>query len=824
MRTTVFAVLQRVYSQTLWISIACFVSSVEVLGLVPVAWRSIVSCVLWAALVGAFSRPQWLSVRRIFHYVAPLVLCLASLLFHPYLAATLAAGWLCLLASASVGKDVWLLRQYARAILLFEVVELLLLKHSMVDLLLVDLVHGYTRLIRASHGAGDIVGPSQIEYRLLVFSIVVTTPLMSRGALPWLLTMCQAMFVIAFIPLRVYVHPWAAMSAAGISSCMLVGLLPSGDGHDDEVASSDTKRREWALWALRLAGMFGLLLSVALGGSAYCERSWGRPPRPASGPASSAQSDHSILFLNDRDRTGKEGDERDMTHFGSRGDAASAGDFDQDRRHPLYDKLAKRFLPALGYRVSIKSLEEVAPEEYVKHRLVVLICIQNKMPAAHRRALYECIRSGRTNLLIAGDHTDIRGVRGPFNDLMVPLGVELNYDSAIPFGQWYSQIVYSLHPVNGLLALAQMGKGGDPGVSVGGSLTLDKRVSRPVLEAGDGFADQGTPDAPMIAGLGDMSYTTNEVRGGLVLAAERPYGNGTVMAFGDTAFLQNGSLVRNFTYVASVFEFLTRRRGVLDTMSFMSLALLCGTIAACSLAFRFSWKYAIACVALGVASIVLSGALKGSYQVIRDLHCELAIIDNCHGEGLKPYDRDKNAGIIANLIDRTTSLLTLETNALEAIDASRVRGILLFAPRGAFGSAQQNRLVQFVLGGGGLLFASGFPEAEPHAPWLRKFGCRIAPVPLGAGQQVSLVDKSYGHTPRITETWGLELSNKWRSVLTCYERPVVALRDYGAGRVCIVSDGSALLDGAMGSGSHTNKDSFIFFSRLLDGLGLNKRP
>ena len=75
-----------------------------------------------------------------------------------------------------------------------------------------------------------------------------------------------------------------------------------------------------------------------------------------------------------------------------------------------------------------------------------------------------------------------------------------------------------------------------------------------------------------------------------------------------------------------------------------------------------------------------------------------------------------------------------------------------------------------------------------HGQWLERLGCQITPVPLGAGQQVTLANQRYQLIPGIAETWELKLCDNWESILTCHKKPVVALRDYGKGRVCVMSD------------------------------------
>ena len=117
----------------------------------------------------------------------------------PILAATLVAGWLLLLGVSSDRKGAWVLRHFSCAILMFEVIDLMLLKHGAVTLWLTDVVLAYTRLIRDSHGGGEIAGLLRIDLRLFVFTIVSTIPLTSGTARQMLLPICQTVVSAAGI-------------------------------------------------------------------------------------------------------------------------------------------------------------------------------------------------------------------------------------------------------------------------------------------------------------------------------------------------------------------------------------------------------------------------------------------------------------------------------------------------------------------------------------------------------------------------------------------------------------------------------------------------
>jgi hypothetical protein len=396
------------------------------------------------------------------------------------------------------------------------------------------------------------------------------------------------------------------------------------------------------------------------------------------------------------------------------------------------------------------------------------------------------------------------------------LGVALNYDSVFPLGQWQSQIVFSVHPINGLLSLATMGP--ESGYSVGASLNVDPLVARPVLEAADGFSDQGTPDAPMYAGLGDMAYNDNEPRGGHVLGAERALGRGVILAFGDTAFLQNSSVASNFAYIASIFEHLTRPARGTTPGAYYRIGLLFSLALIIGLVCQFSFPTALVSVALSLSAIWMQSTLTSDEEVIRRLNADLALVDDSHAELFRYHDTQKDLQTFLEILDRQFPALTLVSNAFEVIDDRSISTVILLSPQAGLSSSHQGRLTDFIRQGGALLYASGYPESVKHQAWLANLGCRISAMPLGAGQDVSVVDKRYRSVLKVMEAWNMELSSEWSHLLHCFGKPVAARRAFGAGRVVAIADGLAMLDGALSLGSTTNPDSYNFISSLLEDL------
>lgn len=798
--------------------LACFISSAGVLGLYRLQWAALVNGVMWTSLFIAVGERSAAIHERVILGLCPLLLCVLSLCVNQYLAAMLTAAWLYALSSRTSDRCSLVLKQFSYALVLFEIVDLLLLKRSPIDLWMSDYVHAFTRLIRESRGGGEIGGLLQIDYGLLVFAIVATLPLACGQSRHLLLALCQVLASVLDVPIRSYFGPMIALMLVVVSACGLIcHLVRDGQPRDQESRSN----LKIASRAVRLASiLFLLAVFIATNMRHHATR---RPENAVVAKKSESNRIDGfakpILFVNDR--AGIESDNLDMTDF-RRPSPESPSSMTKRDALPRYNTLASSLLPALGYRVDVRSIDQLGPGDYADYKLVVLICLQRLIPSDHRKALYTLIDAGTTNVLIAGDHTDIRGVRGPFNDFMSPMGVVLNYDSAIPFGQWSSQIIYTVHPVNGARALAPIGAAGDPQVSVGASLTIAGLVTRPLLVAGDGFADRGTPDAPMHAGLGDMVYNDNEVRGGLVLAAERSFGRGKVIAFGDTALFQNGSIATNFAYIAALFEYLTRDAMLTDTVAVRLAMVASGVVIAITLAFNFSLRDGLACIVLLVATSTLHNLERSHRDIVSELDTDLVVVDDCHGEMFQSHEKEKSIHTVQDIIEHETACFPMCSNALSLLDLPQVKCIVLLGPRAALTDGEQQRLIQFVSQGGSLILAAGFYEAREHQQWLNRFGCRVSPIVLGGGQQVTVQVPRFGKGPNIVEAWALDLEGDWRRIITCYEKPVVASRTYGRGRICIISDSFVLLDGNMGEPERVHPESRTFLSEILHELALSK--
>jgi hypothetical protein len=728
----------------------------------------------------------------------------------PAISSSFALGVLFLfLARKSSSEASFILTQLGRALSLFSLVDLVLLKHPTVSLLLANGSHAVTRFVRHLLGDGDIVGFEIFGGRLLVFSVLVVVPICSDKVIyarhHWLFPLLQASMAIVLTPLRHIFGPEAYLALCISSAGLMFQEMSSGA----RVGNQPGKVARNVAFAFQ----FGSVLTL---GAVVIWNGWLIKRESSSERSVDARR---ILFIDDS--ATESNSPFDMTSFERLDTASPKEEFEAKRSDPLYGVLARQLLPQIGYRVDVKSIASCSTAVLSDYDIVVLICIQHPLPLVSlRESLLSAVRAGTTNVLIAGDHTDIGGVQAPFNEFAGPLGVTLNYDSVFPFGGWESQLNYLPHPIHKALAYADRQTVRPPGMSVGGSLSLDWRVAFPLIIAADGYSDRGTPNAPQLAGLGERAYTANEPRGGLVLAAERPFGKGTIIAFGDTAFLQNSSVQQHFVYCASLFDYLSLH-GHHQSSALQATCVIATCTLVLALIIRFSLITIAACLVLVAFDAFAFTTRASDAKLLERMEGPLVLVDNRHAIGVWRDEISNRISACLDLISGSTDSLVLATDALTVLSDPHERGsvdaIVLVSPEVPISERHRHALVDYVEEGGRLLVACGFYESRIHDRWLHPFDCEISPQSLGAGQNVVLEQSSFGFAPAIGESWKLELGPAWSVIVSAFKHPIIAVRDFKSGRVCVISDSLALRDRfiQVENAGQMRSESFTFYGALL---------
>ena len=153
-------------------------------------------------------------------------------------------------------------------------------------------------------------------------------------------------------------------------------------------------------------------------------------------------------------------------------------------------------------------------------------------------------------VLAAGDHTGDEQIRKPLNKLLAPVGIELNFDSAIPFQTLWPYSFYTRKsPIFNKVTGRQLQ------VVVGASLSYGYHA-KPLMIGRTGYSDSGNIHNVADGYLGDMSFSRGERVGDLVVAAEAGLGRGRYLVFADTTLFQNTSLAYSAPFIDNIFAYL----------------------------------------------------------------------------------------------------------------------------------------------------------------------------------------------------------------------------------------------------------------------------
>ncbi|MCL2058703.1 MAG: hypothetical protein FWH01_06540 [Oscillospiraceae bacterium] len=210
-----------------------------------------------------------------------------------------------------------------------------------------------------------------------------------------------------------------------------------------------------------------------------------------------------------------------------------------------------RYLEERGYACEIVGEVDAARLEGAAALVVINPLISPSMEAT--AAIADFVRGGG-GVLAVGDHTGDEQIRRPLNRLLSPVGIEFNFDSAVPFQSfWPNAFITRKSPIFSGIVDRQLN------IVVGASLSCGYRA-KPLLIAKSGYSDAGDITNEADGYLGDMVFSRGERVGDLVLMAEARYGRGVYVAVGDTTLFQNTVLAYSAPFVDNIFAHITSGR------------------------------------------------------------------------------------------------------------------------------------------------------------------------------------------------------------------------------------------------------------------------
>ncbi len=470
------------------------------------------------------------------------------------------------------------------------------------------------------------------------------------------------------------------------------------------------------------------------------------------------------------------------------------------------------FLNAQGYDV-VKVPRPLDARALSGSRVLVVINLIEFLEPAEKQAIWDFVDRGGS-LLLLGDHTGVKGIRGPSNDLLEPVDIGLNFDSATYWGQgWRDALELLASPVNRGILVAE-----EVQIWVGASLFLGPSAE-PVIVAKYGYSDIGDSANIDWAYLGDRRHNAGERIGDMVLAAEAAHGKGRVLVFGDTSPFQNMALVSSWSFVQRVFQWLTGPRSSSQTPA--RLALLVIAIIFLGLSGRalghsvFAWMILALAFTLGVSATGRFAALP----VPRSIGLPKAIVDFSHGERFDEltWYHDCVGGLELNLARNGYTPLLARTFDEALIADSEL--LVMIAPSKPFSKRDEVIIGDFMESGGILILSTGYEEKDHSESILRSLGVTIQNMPLAHFETEAL-----GQTVRFAEAWPLDVSAS-EAIEICHypglANPVMVFIPRGSGGALVIGDSQFLLNSNLEGLDDWYLGNIMFLRELFDRLRMS---
>lgn len=467
--------------------------------------------------------------------------------------------------------------------------------------------------------------------------------------------------------------------------------------------------------------------------------------------------------------------------------------------------LLPEYLRTMGYRVERGSITV----QSLQNTSTLVIINLNQPLSEERELILDFIRNGGS-LLLMGDHTGIQQIREPSNDLLGPVKISLNFDSAIALRErWDHDFEFRSHPINNRIR-----RDADTQIGIGASLTISP-PARPVIIGRHGFSDKGNFQAPEKGYLGDMKYSQDEYLGDLVLVAENYYGKGKVLVFGDTSSFQNGALAQSYQFINQIFQWLNipKKAGYPYNICLSLILLLPAliilfiqrggmtAITICSAALYFS---------LFITTTIIPGLNTGKNAEAPN--AMLAYIDASHLErfSYEPWIPKGIGGLTYNLMRNNYLPFMLEKFSEKKVINSRIFTVI--APAKPFSSNEIKALEEFMKRGGFMILTVGWEEAGTASNLLQNFHLEVENTPLG-----SVEPSQNDHGLMFHKAWPVGCSEGEAEILChVWDHPVIILKPYYQGGILLIGDSYFLLNENLEGAYNFSLPNIMFLKMIVE--------
>lgn len=438
------------------------------------------------------------------------------------------------------------------------------------------------------------------------------------------------------------------------------------------------------------------------------------------------------------------------------------------------------FVARLGFEPAWTEI--INPGILKEAKILVMINIDEPISEVEKSAIWDFVEKGGS-LLLLGDHTFYKkGGSNHLNDLLKPVNIRYNFDSADYFiGGWLHSYEYLVHP----LTIGLKDVEDEPGIVVGASLKVNY-PAYPVIMGKYGYSDPGKEDNPDQAYLGNLDYDPGEQLGDLILVACQNYGQGKVLVFGDTSSLANPILIFSHDFANQVFTWLAgdKRDNLNYPYLFISFVSL---IIALVLFLLFLRNPVVLICMVGITS----GIICWSTHLNLENHSRIpkgniAYIDNSHlgYYSLESWKPDGVMGLHFNLMRNGYLSFMLKDFSKQKILNSDI--LILIAPTKPWTNKEIEIIKEYLNQGGIVILAVGFEEKGGSSKLMKDFGFGILNVPLGYFQ---VEMEGLNQTATFYKGWPVTCDNKKAEVLcSAYDYSLIVSLPYGKGKFVVIGD------------------------------------
>lgn len=464
-----------------------------------------------------------------------------------------------------------------------------------------------------------------------------------------------------------------------------------------------------------------------------------------------------------------------------------------------------KHLNAAGYDVQINDISEESLETAA---VLVLINSNRMFTEKEKRLIWGFVEKGG-GLLVLGDHTGAEFIRQPFNDLLMPVGIGFNFDSAISMvPKWTNGFELKPHYIT-----QNIRDENDMQIWIGASLTVS-HPARSLILGKYAFSDKGNMDAKNIGLLGDMRYVAGEKLGDLALVAASRYKDGKVLVFGDTSSIQNSALFFSDKFIERVFDWLSMKGFIFypynllfTTLAFLTLLL--------NVSLYHSRFHQTTTVFLIIFTLIVLIGTKAQQHIVDNKSLKkapLAYIDASHLErfDLDAWGEQNGFGGLAYNLQRNgyIPLVMRHYNRKEVLNAKL---LVIVAPAKPFTEDELASIDEFLNAGGNVILTVGWEDGDACRNLLQHFNLDLKNIPLGRITPDQNSKKISFHN-----AWPIShVGENVEIIARAWDYPVAVIKPHGKGRLLLVGDSAFLLNRNLEGLHNYLIDNILFLKDVL---------